>query len=139
MQVKDYIKSCIKFAADTDDNAHGGLDVSWAFHESPEYIMAEAPQRFIDEIAAQLEQAIGETYNAAEEDLRRLMEEIWQREDKEIIEQAIYYQNIIIDSERHMPLPMEQNKRKAGSYNVHRYTQDEYHQAKSILERLLQS
>lgn len=95
MTIKTYIESCIKFAAETKnwgdmyeyshyttdgiggweescDNAHGGLDVSWAFHESPEYIKAEAPQRFVDEIAAQLEQAIDEGWDT--EQLGSLLE-----------------------------------------------------------------
>lgn len=89
MLVKEYVESCVRFAHDTSkwpklngikfyttapdcgweescDNAHGGLDVSWAFHESAEVIAQEAAQRFINEIAAHLEQGINENWEAAQ-------------------------------------------------------------------------
>lgn len=50
--------------AESCDNAVGGLDISWAFHESVDAIHAEAPQRFIDQISAQLEQLIDESADA---------------------------------------------------------------------------
>lgn len=77
-----------------------------------------------------------EAYYNAEQEMRELINK--QLKNNNEIEQAIYYQNIIIDCERHMPLPMEQTNRTAGSYNIHRYTQEEYQQAKDNLERLLQ-
>ncbi len=86
MLLKDYIEAAKTFAEDTKgwgnineyayytttgngwdescDNAAGGIDVSWAFHESTEKIEKEAGQHFIDEIAVRLEQGIDEGWNA---------------------------------------------------------------------------
>lgn len=50
--------------AETCDNAHGGLDISWAFHENAATIEAEAPQRFLDQLADLLEQGIDEQCDA---------------------------------------------------------------------------
>lgn len=83
----DYMSAAQKFAADTQswggiidtlfyttdgsggwkescDNAHGGLDVSWAFHRSPVQIKLEAPQRFIDMLVEQVEQGVDESFDA---------------------------------------------------------------------------
>lgn len=49
---------------ESSDNANGGLDLKWAFHESDEAIRKEAPQRFINEIADLLEQGIEEGWDA---------------------------------------------------------------------------
>lgn len=73
MTVKEYINRCLGFAEDTKkwgglnegfyttgefngwhescDNWNGGLDVSWAFHLSPEQIKSEGAQHFVDELA----------------------------------------------------------------------------------------
>lgn len=71
MNVKKYISCCKKFAEDTQkwgkldgckfyttkddwdweetcDNAHGGFDVSWAFHMSAADIEKYAPQEFCE-------------------------------------------------------------------------------------------
>lgn len=72
MLLKDYISAAKTFAAETQewgnlngysfytttgdaweescDNASGGIDISWAFHESAEKIEKEAGQHFINEI-----------------------------------------------------------------------------------------
>lgn len=68
MTKNEYLKICIKFAEDTAnwgglenkfysthtagwvetaDNEHGGIDVSWAFHKSQEYIEAHAAEQFL--------------------------------------------------------------------------------------------
>lgn len=82
MTIKDYTTAAQRFAEDsrewggldqykfyttagdewreTCDNAHGGLDLSWAFRETSATIAAEAPQRFLDQLADQLEQLIDE-------------------------------------------------------------------------------
>ena len=86
MLLKDYIDAAKTFAEDTKDwgninqyayyttngngwdescdNASGGLDISWAFHETDDKIEKEAGQHFIDEIAARLEQGIDEGWEA---------------------------------------------------------------------------
>lgn len=86
MLLKDYISAAKTFAAETQewgnlngysfytttgdtweescDNASGGLDISWAFHEDSAAIEKEAGQHFIDEIAARLEQGIDEGWDA---------------------------------------------------------------------------
>lgn len=69
MTKKEYLKICVKFAEDTatwgglenkfysthdagwvetTDNEHGGIDVSWAFHQSPDYIKEHAVEEFLD-------------------------------------------------------------------------------------------
>ena len=72
MTVKEYTNICIKFAEDTAewfaldnykfyttsifgwkescDNAHGGIDISWAFHMDGMEIRERAPQEFINEL-----------------------------------------------------------------------------------------
>lgn len=68
MTKNEYLKICVKFAADTanwgglenkhystyaagwaetTDNEHGGIDVSWAFHKSPKYIEKHAADEFL--------------------------------------------------------------------------------------------
>lgn len=68
MTKNEYLKICIKFAedtvnwgglenkyystydagwAETTDNEHGGIDVSWAFHKSPKYIEEHAADEFL--------------------------------------------------------------------------------------------
>lgn len=68
MTNKEYLKICIKFAKDTEnwgglgnkyystydagwvettDNEHGGVDVSWAFHQSLDYIKEHAVEEFL--------------------------------------------------------------------------------------------
>lgn len=86
MLLKDYIESAKTFAKETKDwgslneyayyttngngwdescdNAPGGIDISWAFHESAEKIEKEAGQHFINEIADRLEQGIDEGWDA---------------------------------------------------------------------------
>lgn len=69
MTKKEYLTVSIKFAEDTatwgglenkfyttynsswiesTDNEHGGIDVSWAFHQSPDYIKKHAVEEFLD-------------------------------------------------------------------------------------------
>ena len=71
MKLDDYIGKCKQFAKDTKkwaaldeykcyttspidgweetpDNAHGGIDVSWAFHMKAADIQKQAPQKFVD-------------------------------------------------------------------------------------------
>lgn len=70
MKVNEYTEVCKNFAAETKswgaldhykfytttgagweescDNASGGIDVSWAFHQTAEKIEREAAQRFVD-------------------------------------------------------------------------------------------
>lgn len=69
MTREEYLKICVKFAKDTKnwgelgnkfyttynsswiestDNEHGGIDVSWAFHQSPDYIKEHAIEEFLD-------------------------------------------------------------------------------------------
>ena len=86
MLLKDYIESAKIFANETKDwknlneyayyttkgdgweescdNASGGIDSSWAFHEDAEKIEKEAGQHLIDEIANRLEQGIDEGWDA---------------------------------------------------------------------------
>lgn len=68
MTKKEYLTVCIKFAentanwgglenkfysthdagwVETTDNEHGGIDVSWAFHQSREYIEEHAVEWFL--------------------------------------------------------------------------------------------
>ena len=68
MTKNEYLKICIKFAEDTEnwgglenkyysthdagwvettDNEHGGVDVSWAFHQSHDYIKEHAVEEFL--------------------------------------------------------------------------------------------
>lgn len=95
MKLRDYTDAALKFAADsaawgamepfaryttgypgqweeTTDNAHGGLDLSWAFHERAAVIRDEAPRRFISDLAALLEQGIDEGWDA--EQLRCILD-----------------------------------------------------------------
>lgn len=82
MLLKEYIDCCKEFAEDTKnwgklnqynfyttnglcwnescDNNHGGLDISWAFHKTSEYIEQEAPQIFINIFTDQVSQGIDE-------------------------------------------------------------------------------
>jgi hypothetical protein len=86
MLLKDYIESAKVFAEESKDwrnlneyayyttngnsweescdNASGGIDISWAFHESAEQIEKEAGQHFVNEIADRLEQGIDEGWEA---------------------------------------------------------------------------
>ena len=86
MLLQDYISAAKTFAAETQewgnlngysfyttigdawqescDNASGGIDISWAFHESAEKIEKEAGQHFVNEIADRLEQGIDEGWEA---------------------------------------------------------------------------
>lgn len=86
MTIKDYTAAAKRFAKDSrkwggldqykfyttdgdewvesSDNANGGLDLSWAFHESEGTIRAEAPQRFLDQLADLLELGIDEGWDA---------------------------------------------------------------------------
>lgn len=50
--------------AETSDNANGGLLLDWAFHLSEDQIRARAPQEMLDQLAAMLDQAIDEGWNA---------------------------------------------------------------------------
>ena len=88
--VQKYVKSCQEFADDTtewselDDyhyyettsygyNDHGwdescdggtcGVDVSWAFHESAEYIDYYAPEVMLKNLLEELQNAIDEKYD----------------------------------------------------------------------------
>lgn len=86
MLLKDYIESAKVFAEESKDwrslneyayyttngnsqeescdNASGGIDISWAFHESAKQIEKEAGQHFVNEIADRLEQGIDEGWEA---------------------------------------------------------------------------
>lgn len=76
MTKKEYLTACIKFAEDTvnwgglenkfysthdvswvetTDNEHGGIDVSWAFHQSREYIEAHAAEQFLANFQAAMD------------------------------------------------------------------------------------
>lgn len=82
MNISEYIDACIKFAKDTkswsdlpqpgscfttehsadlwtetSDNAHGGIDVSWAFHMPVSSIRKYAPQVFVDSLLEEIELA----------------------------------------------------------------------------------
>ncbi len=77
MNVESYIDCCKKFAKDTQgwarlddynyyttqndsdwaetcDNAHGGIDVSWAFHKSSVAIKKRAPKMFCAKISNEI-------------------------------------------------------------------------------------
>lgn len=82
-----YINAAIKFAEDTkewgwlseqqwytttnstnnwiesSDNAHGGMDVSWAFHLSEKEIRERAPYQFINEIRELLQVAVDDGWD----------------------------------------------------------------------------
>lgn len=86
MLLKDYIEATKNFSEETKawgnlneyayytttgnsweescDNASGGIDISWAFHEDAEKIEKEAVQHLIDEIVDRLEQGIDEGWDA---------------------------------------------------------------------------
>ena len=76
------------------------------------------------------------TYDKAAKEMSELLSICQQRTDAELIKQAIYYQDIIIDCERQMPLPSGFDGRNAGSYKVHRYTMQEYSAAVDNLAAL---
>lgn len=85
MKYADYLKGALAFARDsqnwsampndkfyittgcdwdeTCDNAEGGLDISWAFHEKADDIRAAAPQHFINELVENVEQGLGEEFD----------------------------------------------------------------------------
>ncbi|WP_449037410.1 hypothetical protein [Phascolarctobacterium sp.] len=81
-------------------------------------------------------QSAPETYSEAAAVMDKLLAACQQRTDAELIKQAIYYQDIVIDCERQMPLPSEPDGRTAGSYKVHRYTMQEYNEAVDNLAEL---
>lgn len=81
-------------------------------------------------------QSAPETYSEAAAAMDKLLAACQQRTDAELIKQAIYYQNIVIDCERQMPLPSDSDGRTAGSYKVHRYTLQEYNEAVDNLAKL---
>ena len=82
-----YINVAIKFAEDTNgwegvsayrwytttnitnnwvessDNAHGGMDVSWAFHLSEKEIRERAPYQFINDIRELLQVAVDDGWD----------------------------------------------------------------------------
>lgn len=86
VKINDYKNACLQFAEETKewgslddyklyttdnsgwrescDNAHGGLDVCWAFHQTPEQIAEQAPQRFVDQIAEMLAIALDDGWDA---------------------------------------------------------------------------
>ena len=47
-EYKHYTTSPLDGWEETPDNAHGGIDVSWAFHMNATDIEKQAPQKFID-------------------------------------------------------------------------------------------
>ena len=86
MTLEDYITACKSFAADTEDwyslepgqfyvangsdweetcdNAIGGIDLKWAFHEEDGYIEREAPVQFCYELTQELRQGLDEDFDA---------------------------------------------------------------------------
>lgn len=86
MTVKEYTAVCLNFAKETAehselsstafyttrgsswwetcDNSNGGIDVSWAFHQSEEYIKENAAQFFVDEIASLVNLAIDDEWDS---------------------------------------------------------------------------
>ena len=48
---------------ESSDNAHGGMDVSWAFHLSEQEIKRIAPYRFINEIREPLQVAVDDGWD----------------------------------------------------------------------------
>lgn len=84
-------------------------------------------------------QSAPETYSETAAAMDKLLAVCQKRTDAELIKQAIYYQDIIIDCERQMPLPLEPDGRTAGSYKVHRYTMQEYNEAVDNLAELCSS
>lgn len=75
-------------------------------------------------------------YDKAAKAMRELLAACQERADADLITQAIYYQDIIIDCERQMPLPSGSDGRTAGSYKVHRYTMQEYSAAVDTLAEI---
>lgn len=49
---------------ETADNAHGGLDVSWAFQMSNEQIKRYAHKEYLKQLQAAVEQAIDEDFDS---------------------------------------------------------------------------
>ena len=47
---KFYTSDRADYWRETCDNAHGGLDVSWAFHKTSEYIKENAPAHLLREV-----------------------------------------------------------------------------------------
>lgn len=81
-------------------------------------------------------QTDADAYQKAEAAMREVVAAL---ENTESGKQAIYYQNIIIDCERQMPLPAEPGSRIAGSYKVHRYTEQDYKTARESLAVICRS
>ena len=75
-------------------------------------------------------------YDKAAKEMSELLAACQKRTDADLITQAIYYQDIIIDCERQMPLPSGSDGRTAGNYKVHRYTMQEYNEARDNLQIL---
>lgn len=75
-------------------------------------------------------------YDKAAKEMSELLATCQKRTDADLITQAIYYQDIIIDCERQMPLPSGSDGRTAGNYKVHRYTMQEYNDARDNLQIL---
>ena len=95
MNIKEYTEICLDFAKESSDwmrlderqhyttcsqggwyescdNADGGIDVSWAFHESESYIRECAPQNFVDKLLQIVQVAIDDEWDA--ESLHYIME-----------------------------------------------------------------
>lgn len=96
MNLNYYIEACKKFAEDTkewggldrfkhytshdtdgwretSDNAHGGIDVSWAFHAFKSYIITHAAEKLLEYLMADLERFVDEGCDA--EQLEALIEQ----------------------------------------------------------------
>lgn len=95
MNIKEYTEICLDFAKESSDwmrlderqhyttcsqggwyescdNADGGIDVSWAFHESESYIRERAPQKFVDKLLQIIQLAIDDEWDV--EDLHYILE-----------------------------------------------------------------
>ena len=95
MNIKEYTEICLDFAKESSDwmrlderqhyttcsqggwyescdNADGGIDVSWAFHESESYIRERAPHKFVDKLLQIVQVAIDDEWDA--ESLHYIME-----------------------------------------------------------------
>lgn len=86
MKIHEYTRECIEFAHATEswgnlspfnyyttrgngwsescDNDGGGIDVSWAFRKSDEFIKESAPQEFVDRIADLLRLGVDDEWDA---------------------------------------------------------------------------
>ena len=61
---------------ETSDNAHGGYDVSWAFHKTTEYIEQNAHYKLIEELNNTIEWLLDE--GCDKEQVEKVVEQLYE-------------------------------------------------------------